>query len=194
MYTPAYGKSVAITGSGSMLTVSGGVITGFDAVAPGAVVSIPANGYVVFMGTGYTSTDYFRTPAVGKSVTMEYYLFKEDPEGFRLDDVVSIISGAPRLVQDGAIVTTLEPGFTEARFTTNSAPRSAVGVNGAGELLLVSVPGGATIQQMRELMLSLGCVDAFNIDGGASCGMYYNGSYLATPGREIPVTLQVFVD
>ena len=69
-----------------------------------------------------------------------------------------------------------------------------MGVNGAGELLLVSVPGGATIQQMRELMLSLGCVDAFNIDGGASCGMYYNGSYLATPGREIPVTLQVFVD
>ena len=47
---------------------------------------------------------------------------------------------------------------------------------------------------MRELMLSLGCVDAFNVDGGASCGMYYNGSYLATPGREIPVTLQVFVN
>ena len=47
---------------------------------------------------------------------------------------------------------------------------------------------------MRELMLALGCVDAFNVDGGASCGMYYNGSFLATPGREIPVTLQVFVD
>ena len=194
MYTPAYGKSVAVTGTGSMLTVSGGVITGFAPVAPGAVVNIPADGYVVFMGTGFMSTDYFRTPTVGAQVAMEYYLFKEDPEGFVLDDVVSIISGAPRLVQDGAIVTTLEPGFTEARFTTISAPRTAVGINGAGELLLVSVPGGATIQQMRELMLALGCVDAFNVDGGASCGMYYNGSFLATPGREIPVTLQVFVD
>ena len=70
MYTPAYGKSVAITGSGSMLTVSGGVITGFATLAPGAVVSIPANGYVVFMGPGSTSTDYFRTPAVGTSVTL----------------------------------------------------------------------------------------------------------------------------
>ena len=43
-------------------------------------------------------------------------------------------------------------------------------------------------------LLALGCVDAFNVDGGTFCGMYYNGSYLATPGREIPVTLQVFVD
>ena len=61
-----------------------------------------------------------------------------------------------------------------------------------GKLVLVSVPS-ATIQQMRQLMLALGCVDAFNVDGGASCGMYYNGSFLATPGRELPVTLQVFV-
>lgn len=67
-----------------------------------------------------------------------------------------------------------------------------MGVNAAGKLLPVSTPA-ATIQQMRELMLSLGCVDAFNVDGGASCGMYYNGSYLATPGRELTVTLQVFV-
>lgn len=103
-------------------------------------------------------------------------------------------SGAPRLIQDGAIVTTLEPGFTEARFTTISAPRTTVGVNGAGELLPVPVPGGTTIQQMRELMLTLGCADDFNVDGGTSCGMYYNGSYLATPGREILITLQVFVD
>ena len=105
----------------------------------------------------------------------------------------SVISGAPRLVQDGEIVTTLEAGFTEARFTTSSTPQTAVGVNAEGKLLLVSVPK-ATIQQMRELMLALGCVDAFNVDGGASCGMYYNGKYLATPGRELTVTLQVFVD
>ena len=49
------------------------------------------------------------------------------------------------------------------------------------------------LQQMRQLMLALGCVDAFNVDGGASCGMYYNGTYLSKPGRELTVTLQVFV-
>ena len=34
---------------------------------------------------------------------------------------------------------------------------------------------------------------AINLDGGASCAMYYNGQYLATPGRELTATLQVFV-
>ncbi len=96
-------------------------------------------------------------------------------------------------MQDGVIVTTLEAGFQEERFTTASSPRTAVGVDGSGKLLVASVPGGATIQQMRELMLGLGCVDAFNLDGGASCGMYYDGQYLATPGRELTVTLQIKV-
>jgi hypothetical protein len=192
LYTPAYGKSVAITNPGYAMTVTDGIITGYQAVSSDASVAIPSNGYVVYMGPGFTSTSYFQTPSLGSRVSMSYYLNKEDEEGFTLDDMVSVVSGAPRLVQDGAIVTTLEAGFTESRFTTMSSSRTAIGVDGNGKLILVSVPS-ATIQQMRELMLALGCVDAFNLDGGASCGMYYNGSYLATPGRELTVTLQVFV-
>lgn len=192
LYTPAYGGSVTLTTEGYIMTVSGGTITDYAFMPAGSVVSIPGSGFVVYMGAAYMSYDYNRTPVVGSTVTTEYFLQSEDPEGFVLDELVSIVSGAPRLVQDGAMVTTLEAGFNEARFTVNSSPRTAVGVNAAGKLLLVSTPS-ATIQQLRELMLSLGCVDAFNLDGGASCGMYYNGSYLATPGRELTVTLQVFV-
>lgn len=193
MYTPAYGASVTLTCDGYVMTVQGGSIAGYEFLPSGSVVPIPADGFAVYMGAVYMSYDYNRTPAVGSSATTEYFLQSADPEGFVLDDMVSIVSGAPRLVQDGAIVTTLEAGFSEARFTVNSSPRTAAGVNGEGKLVLVSV-SSATIQQMRELMLALGCVDAFNLDGGASCGMYYNGSYLAKPGRELTVTLQVFVD
>lgn len=191
LYTPAYGSSVTMTQSGSVMTVSGGTITGFQSVTAGAAVPIPAGGFLVYMDAAFTSTEYFQTPAPGTPVTVEYYLHTADPEGFTLDGLVSVVSGAPRLVQDGAIVTTLEEGFQEARFTTAVSPRTAIGVNAAGKLVLASVPG-ATIQQMRELMLGLGCVDAFNLDGGASCAMYYNGTYLAKPGRELTVTLQVF--
>lgn len=191
LYTPAYGPSVTMKKPGSIMTVAAGTITGFQSVAEGASVPIPADGYLVYMDAAFTSTEYFRTPTAGTPVTMEYYLHKEDPEGFTLDGLVSIVSGAPRLVQDGAIVTTLEEGFTEARFTTAVSPRTAIGVNAAGKLVMVSTPA-ASIQQMRELMLALGCVDAFNLDGGASCGMYYDSTYLAKPGRELTVTLQVF--
>lgn len=191
LYTPAYGPSVTLQKPGSVMTVSGGAISAFQPAAEGAVIPIPAGGFLVYMDDAFTSTEYFQRPVPGTPVTTEYYLHKEDPEGFTLDDLVSVVSGAPRLVQDGAASTSLEPGFTEARFTTAVSPRTAVGVNADGKLILVSVPG-ATIQQMRELMLGLGCVDAFNLDGGASCGMYYNGTYLAKPGRELTVTLQVF--
>lgn len=193
LFTPAFGTSVTLRGGGSVMTVSGGTIVDFRPVSAGETVPIPADGYLVYMDPAFTAADYFRTPTPGTAVSVEYYLHREDPEGFTLDGMASVVSGAPRLVQDGAIVTTLEPGFTEERFTVNTSPRTAIGVNGQGKLVLVSVPS-ATIQQMREAMLALGCVDAFNLDGGASCAMYCNGSYLATPGRELTVTLQVFVD
>ena len=194
LYPPAYGEQVVMKNGGWALTADQGVITEFYSVSAGASINIPPQGYVVYMGGGYSSVPYFHIPQKGAAISLEYYLRVEDEEGFVLDDVRQIISGAPRLVKDGKIVTDLEAGFTEARFTTASSSRTAIGVNEAGELLLISVPAGATVQQMRELALELGCVDAFNLDGGASSAMYYKGSYLTVPSRELTVTLQIFVD
>ena len=194
LYSRAYGSSVTFTSAGNALVIDNGVITSFNPVSAGTAVSIPANGYVMFMGTGFMGTSYFQQPTVGESVSIEPYLLKEDAEGFQIENVVDLIAGGPRLVQDGAIYTELEAPFTEERFTTIVSPRSAAGISADGKLILVSVPGGAKIQQMRELMLALGCVDAINLDGGASCGMYYDGKYIATPGREITTTLRVYVN
>ena len=192
LYTPARGASISITASGYVLTAKKGVITSYAPVSAGATVTIPANGFVMFMGTKFVSTDYFRTPVVGDAITVEPYLRVAEEEGFVLDGVKQIVSGAPRLVKDGKICTELIPGFEEARFTTASTPRTAVGTTADGKLLIVNVTS-ATIQQMRELMLKLGCVDATNLDGGASTGMYYRGKFIATPGRELTSTLQISV-
>lgn len=194
LYTPAYGEQVTMNNGGWALTADNGVITEFYSVSAGASIKIPPQGYVVYMGGGYSSVPYFHIPQKGSPISMEYYLRVEDEEGFILDNVREIVSGAPRLVKDSKIVTDLEAGFTESRFTTASSSRTAIGLNEAGELLLISVPAGATVQQMRELALELGCVDAFNLDGGASSAMYYKGSYLTVPSRELTVTLQIFVD
>lgn len=194
LYTPAYGEQVVMTNGGWALTADQGVVTEFYSISAGASINIPPQGYVVYMGGGYSSEPYFHIPQKGSPISMEYYLRVADEEGFVLDGVREIVSGAPRLVQDGELVTDLEAGFTEARFTTASSSRTAIGVNADGKLLLISVPAGATIQQMRELSLAAGCVDAFNLDGGASSAMYYNGNYLTVPSRELTVTLQVFVD
>lgn len=193
LYTPAYGESVSFTTAGVATVVSNGVIQSSTAVSAGGSVAIPSNGYVMFFGTAFTQTDYYRTPVVGTSVTMTPRLTKDDGNRFTLDGVTSIVSGGPRLVESGAICTTLEPGFQEARFTSNASSRTAIGKLSNGKLVIVST-GKATIQQMRELMLQLGCTDAVNLDGGASTALAYQGKIVRNAGRQLTTTLQVFVN
>jgi len=193
LYTPARGSEIDITCDGHLLIASGGYITDYRAVTAGTKVAIPSNGWVMFMGDDFTSTHYFKTPQIGMQVELDPYLFKEDPEGFNLDEVVTIVSGAPRLVKDGAVYTELHPGFEEERFTTMVTPRTAVGTTADGKLIIVNALA-ASVQNMRELMLHLGCVDATCLDGGGSTAMYYDGQILTPPGRELTSTLHIFVD
>jgi exopolysaccharide biosynthesis protein len=58
------------------------------------------------------------------------------------------------------------------------APRTNVGITADGIVLLVVVDGrqsgysiGMTLSEMGDLMLSLGAVSAFNLDGGGSSVM-----------------------
>ena len=191
LYTPAFGSSVTLTCPGVITTVADGVIQSSQQAAAGASVPIPANGFVMFFGSGFASTDYYRAPVSGTSVTINPRLTRDDANGFTLDGVTGIVSGAPRLVEGGSICTALEPGFTEARFTTSVTPRTALGKTSDGRLVIVST-SAASIQQLRELMLQLGCTDAVNLDGGASTALAYQGKVIRNAGRNLTFTLQIF--
>ena len=193
IYNPSFGSTLTISYAGTIMTISGGVITGCRECVPGEVLTIPTDGYLVWMSYGFTGTNYYAQPGVGGSVTVTPYLHMADVEGFNAAGIVSLVSGAPRLVKDGAPDYAETAGFTEARFTTAVAPRTALGVAWDGDLILVST-GSASIEQMRHLMVALGCEDAINLDGGASAAMYCNGSFIRSPGRELTTTLQIFVD
>ena len=197
LYTPARGASFPVTYPGAVLVVENGVTTNYRTVASGETITIPANGFVLYSSNEVTSTAWYQIPEMGRAVTIEPYLFANaDSEGFELEGVQSIVSGGPILIKDGAVVSQMESLFandTSGRFSVNgSAPRTAVGATADNKLVLVSVSSG-TIQQMRELMSQLGCVDAFCLDGGGSTAMYYKGQTLASPGRQLTTTLQVFV-
>lgn len=193
MYTPAYGASVGFTAAGTAVTVDGGVIRSVQTVQKGESLTIPANGYVMHFGPEYTSTSYYKEPTVGTAVTLVPELFKPDDNGFTMDGVTQIVSGSPRLVKKGEICMTLDEGFTESRFTTLSTSRTALGKLSNGKLIIVSTDA-ATIQQMRELMLQLGCVEAVNLDGGGSTSFAWQGQIIRPPQRPLTTTLQVFVE
>lgn len=194
LYTPARGASFPASYPGAVLTVENGISTSYGTVGAGETVAIPESGFVAYFSKEETGTTWFQVPEIGRKMEIVPHLFMADAEGFTLDGVTTVVGGGPRLVKDGTVVTELEGDFAyDNRFKGSySAPRTAIGTTADNKLLLVSVTS-ATIQQMRELMLQLGCVDAFNLDGGGSTAMYYKGQTLAAPGRELTTTLQVFV-
>lgn len=95
----------------------------------------------------------------------------------------------PRLVVNGQIKVNFN-GFRDQKILTSSAQRSAVGVLPNNQVIFITT-NRATIRELASIMKQLGAVDAMNFDGGASSGLYYNGKYITTPGRNIAVALLV---
>lgn len=194
LYTPAKGASFTAEPGGTIMTVSGGAVSSYGPVAAGTVVPIPADGFVLIMTDEFMSyvNNSYRAAVPGEKVHLEYYINGTDPDGgfASLDGVKHIFSGGPRLVKNGAICTELEEQFSGERFTTISSTRTCAGYTADGKLILVSSAG--TIQAMRELMLALGCVEAINLDGGASTALYYNGQTLVPEGRLLAYTLRIY--
>jgi Phosphodiester glycosidase len=116
----------------------------------------------------------------------------------RPDHIYNALSGDRMLVEQGSIVQDLD--------TTNLNPRTAIGINKNGRLLiLVVVDGrqpfyseGATFPELAQIMLDQGAFFAMALDGGGSSTMVIQGedgksvimnspidNYI--PGRERPV-------
>lgn len=63
-------------------------------------------------------------------------------------------------------------------------PRTAIGQRSDGAILMLVIEGrsvsslGATFQDLVEIFLSYGAVNACNLDGGSSSMMWYNGNYV----------------
>ncbi|MGN1120558.1 MAG: phosphodiester glycosidase family protein [Oscillospiraceae bacterium] len=60
-------------------------------------------------------------------------------------------------------------------------PRTAIGQRADGAMLLMTIDGrqsnslGASLTDVRDIMLEFGAVNAYNLDGGSSSSMIYNG-------------------
>lgn len=85
-------------------------------------------------------------------------------------------------------------------------PRTAIGQTVDGKVLLLEIDGrqplysiGATLKDVQNIMLKYGAVNACNLDGGSSTGMYYQGQLINKPcgplgnsgGRYLPTAFLV---
>ncbi|WP_342417332.1 phosphodiester glycosidase family protein [Paenibacillus sp. FSL R10-2782] len=100
-------------------------------------------------------------------------------------NVEGALQAGPRLVTNGKVSLNIKAeGFKDPKILTGGGARSALGITRDHKLILLTT-SGATIPQLAQIMKQAGAYQAMNLDGGASSGLYYNGSYLTTPGRQI---------
>lgn len=104
------------------------------------------------------------------------------------------IGGGPWLVRDGSkSIDWQAEGFASSH-ALGRHPRTAVGHTAGGDMLLVVVEGrsatssGMTLDELADLMLSLGAYNALNLDGGGSTQMMVRQMPVSAPsdGAERP--------
>jgi exopolysaccharide biosynthesis protein len=96
------------------------------------------------------------------------------------DEIVNAFMFGPALVIDGEIQK-IDSEYAYAPVYKN--PRSAIGQTGKLSYVMVLVEGpednsGATQQEMAQIMYDLGCVQAYNLDGGQSATVFMDGQVI----------------
>jgi exopolysaccharide biosynthesis protein len=106
--------------------------------------------------------------------------------------VWNTLSFGPAIVEDGEVVDGIEDVEVDTNVGNHSIqgdqPRTAVGVVDDNHLVFVVVDGrspgysaGVDMTELAEIMQSLGATTAYNLDGGGSSTMYFDGELVNDP-------------
>lgn len=110
------------------------------------------------------------------------------PAGGTPWDLEAGVGGGPVLVQNGRrrITWAEEVLFGSAIDTTTASARTVAGRTADGHLLLlVAAAPGLTLPEAANLMVSLGAVEALNLDGGPSAALWADGAALLPGGQPV---------
>lgn len=175
IYTPEYGSAIALDSDYV------GVVCSNNKVIKKVTqsVQVPKEGFVLVM-----RSDRAEGFNVGDDVRYEVtfnptYTKEED-----WNKVQHALSAGPSLLINGKSTDApKEEGFTEAKILTQVASRSFIGTTAEGKVIVGTT--SASINEMKEIAKALGLQNAMCLDGGASSGLYYNGVYQTSPGRQV---------
>lgn len=184
VYTEAYGTKTNTNVYGYEVVVVHGVVTQLQ---PQGNSTIPEGG-LVLSGHG-VQRETLSKLKVGDRVEVHVQL---QPDWTELG-VDQIIGGGPRLVRNGVLDITGEAELFKDDILKGRAPRTAIGVTADQKLLLVTVNGrqpnisvGMTLDELGNLLIELGALEAMNLDGGGSTTMVIRDLVLNLPsdGKE----------
>lgn len=117
---------------------------------------------------------------------------KTTGEQLLADGVWNTLSFGPALLENGQVLAGIDSVEVDTNFGNHSIqgeqPRTGIGMIGANHFVLVVVDGrspgysrGVTMTEFAQIFADLGCSVAYNIDGGGSSTMYFNGELVNDP-------------
>ncbi len=180
IYTSAFGKTP--DDGGVNVIVKGDLVT--EIVAQPALP--PENGYIIHIGKSEQIKNRFHS-----GDTVEYKVEYTLDDQLFTESIEFAVGAGPRLVSGGKVDVDFDrDGFTEEKIRSMQAARSFIGIHSDGSTIMGTTPR-ASIYQLADALVKAGLIDAMNLDGGASSGLYFNGRYITKPGREISNALVV---
>jgi exopolysaccharide biosynthesis protein len=156
----------------------------------GAILAINGD-YYGFRDTGYVMRNgyLYRDTASGDADQEDLVIYEDGTmdvvkesdvtaEELEENGAVQIYSFGPGLIEDGEIAVDEND---EVGKSMTSNPRTAIGMIVEGHYVMVVSDGrteeseGLTLEQLAGVMQELSCTAAYNLDGGGSSTMYFNG-------------------
>ena len=182
-YTPGFHRTTLTVQDGAEIIVRNNRIVAIHNLSGSS--EIPKDGYVLSVDGNFRD-QILRYAKVGTVVS----IMGNGPydEGYALQkDAEDITNGVPQLIKDGKIDITWEQEKATRSFVETRHPRTAVAKLKDGKFLMMTVDGrsessgGIGLQDLAEYLLSLGAIDAMNLDGGGSTTMFLDGKVVNQP-------------
>lgn len=181
-YTRDFGPTISFPNS-TKVVLREGKVTAITTES----VEIPEDGQVFLLGNSSNNKTYVLPNIhIGDTVNLKSSLQNQDSgTSPNLTAVDAAIGAGPHLLTNGAVdLDVKRDGFTDPKITTSANVRSFIGLDASHQLVMGTL-SAATMSDMAQVLLKLGLTDAINMDGGASSGLYANGSILRSPGRAL---------
>lgn len=147
------------------------------------------SGYVIKNGVIYRNTvrsdSEYPDLAVYKDGSFKIiYETEVTAEELLANGVVNLFAFGPSLVENGEISVDQN---TEVRQAMTKNPRTAIGIVDKNHYILVVSDGrtneseGLSLYELAEVLKEYGATTAYNLDGGGSSTMYFNGNIVNNP-------------
>jgi exopolysaccharide biosynthesis protein len=179
VFTRDWGTYLNFSPIDAVTVDANGTITKVETKVENSAIPPLGQGYVLAQkARRYYEGDFFSSCKVGGHIDLSVSY-----QGASTQDLELSVGAGPRIVKDGAVygnLTTYKAeGFSDPNITTYSALRCCIGIMPDGRVVIITATG--TLAQMSQIMVSLGCSDAINLDGGGSANLFVNGQWLVGP-------------